>query len=142
MKLIILSNSIFSNENYKFTLMGNNLKNSSVELPDKSIFNMFDSKGAFTDNQGNIGDFFGQGVRKTNNKGVLIDVNALLILKIDNKSSMWGFPTRVESDLEVGARYFDVFSASGNLKELLEKRCQYGVTVTKENSSVMQGFCK
>ena len=40
--LIILSNSIFSNENYKFTLMGNNLKNSSVELPDKSIFNMFD----------------------------------------------------------------------------------------------------
>ena len=103
---------------------------------------MFDSKGAFTDNQGNIGDFFWQGVRKTNNKGVLIDVNALLILKIDNKSSMWGFPTRVESDLEVGARYFDVFSASGNLKELLEKRCQYGATVTKENSSVMQGFCK
>ena len=130
--LIILSNSIFSNENYKFTIMGNNLKNSSVELPDKSIFNMFDSKGAFTDNKGNIGDFFGQGVRKTNNKGVLIDVNALLILKIDNKSSMWGFPTRVESDLEVGAGYFDVFSASGNLKELLGKRCQYGVTVTKE----------
>jgi hypothetical protein len=86
--LVILSNSIFANENYKFTIMGNNLKNSSVELPDKSIFNMFDSKGAFTDNQGYIGDFFGQGVRKTNNKGVLIDVNALLILKIDNKSSM------------------------------------------------------
>ena len=57
--LIILSNSIFSKENYKFTIMGNTLKNSSIELPDKSIFNMFDSKGAFTDNQGNIGDFFG-----------------------------------------------------------------------------------
>ena len=101
--LIILSNSIFSKENYKFIIMGNTLKNSSVELPDKSIFNMFDSKGAFSDNQGNIGDFFGQGVRKTNNKGILIDVNALVIFKIDNKSSMWGFPTRVESDLEVGA---------------------------------------
>ena len=118
------------------------LKNTSIELPDKSIFNMFDSKGAFTDNQGNIGDFFGQGVRKTNNKGILIDVNALVIFKIDNKSSMWGFPTRVESDLEVGAGYFDVFSASGNLKELLGKRCQYGLNVTKEKSFVMQGFCK
>ena len=140
--IIVLSNSISSKENYKFTIMGNALKNSSIELPDKSIFNMFDSKGAFTDNQGNIGDFFGQGVRKTNNKGILIDVNALVILKIDNKSSMWGFPTRVESDLEVGAGYFDVFSASGNLKELWGKRCQYGVTVTKENSFAMQGFCK
>ena len=102
---------------------------------------MFDSKGAFTDNQGNIGDFFGQGVRKTNNKGILIDVNALLILKID-KNSMQGFSTRIESNLEVDTGYFDVFSASGNLKELLGKRCQYGVTVTKENSFVMQGFCK
>ena len=140
--IIILSNCIYSQEIYKFTIMGNALKNSSIELPDKSIFNMFDSKGAFTDNQGNIGDFFGQGVRKTNNKGILIDVNAIVIFKIDNKSSMWGFPTRVESDLEVGAGYFDVFSASGNLKELLGKRCQYGLTVTKERSFVMQGFCK
>ena len=32
---------------------------------------------------------------------------------------MWGFPTRAESDLEVGIGYFDVFSASGKLKELL-----------------------
>ena len=39
--------------------MGNALNNSIIELPDKSIFNMFNSKGAFTDNQGNIGDFFG-----------------------------------------------------------------------------------
>ena len=140
--LIIISNIIFSKESYKLTIMGNAFKNTSIKLPDKSIFNMFDSKGAFTDNQGNIGDFFGQGVRKTNNKGILIDVNALVIFKIDNKSSMWGFPTRVESDLEVGAGYFDVFSASGNLKELLGKRCQYGLTVTKEKSFVMQGFCK
>ena len=140
--LILLSHDMLSQESYKFTIMGNTLKNSSIELPDKSIFNMFDSKGAFTDNQGNIGDFFGQGVRKTNNKGILIDVNALVILKIDNKSSMWGFPRRAESDLEVGAGYFDVFSASGNLKELLGKRCQYGLTVTKEKSFVMQGFCK
>ena len=140
--LIIISNSILSQESYKFTIMGNTLKNTSIKLPDKSIFNMLDSKGAFTDNKGNIGDFFGQGVRKTNNKGILIDVNALVIFKIDNKTSMWGFPTRVESDLEVGAGYFDVFSASGNLKELLGKRCQYGLTVTKEKSFVMQGFCK
>ena len=147
MKLLTLILVLFlkdgsSQDNYKFTIMGNALKNSSIKLPDKSIFNMFESKGAFTDNQGNIGDFFGQGVRKTNNKGMLIDVNALIIFKIDNKSSMWGFPTRAESDLEVGAGYFDVFSASGNLKELLGKRCQYGLTVTKEKSFVMQGFCK
>ena len=71
--------------------MGNNLKNSNIKLPDKSIFNMFESKGAFTDNKGNIGDFEAQGVRKTNNKGVLINVNALIIFKIDNKSSMWAF---------------------------------------------------
>tara|TARA_X000000950_G_scaffold241993_1_gene295978 strand:+ start:166 stop:333 length:168 start_codon:yes stop_codon:yes gene_type:complete len=55
---------------------------------------------------------------------------------------MWDFPIRVESDLEVGAGYFDVFSASGNLKELLGKRCQYGLTVTKKKSFVMQGSCK
>ena len=56
--LIILSNSIFSKENYKFIIMGNTLKNSSVELPDKSIFNMFDSKGGFTNNHGNIRDLY------------------------------------------------------------------------------------
>ncbi len=33
-----------------------------------------------------------------------------------------GLSNRVESDLEVGAGYFDVFSASGNLKELLGKK--------------------
>ena len=37
---------------------------------------------------------------------------------------------------------YQAFSASGNLKELLGKRCQYGLTVTKEKSFVMQGFCK
>ena len=55
--LIIISNSMYSQESYKFTIMGNTLKNTSIKLPDKSIFNMFDSKGAFTDNQGNIVDF-------------------------------------------------------------------------------------
>ena len=140
--LILFLKNAVSQDNYKFTIMGNAIKNNTIELPDKRIFNMFESKGAFTDNKGNIGDFFGQGVRKTNNKGILIDVNALVIFKIDKKSSMWGFPTRVESDLEVGAGYFDVFSASGSLKELLGKRCQYGLTVTKEKSFVMQGFCK
>ena len=139
--IFFLQNAICQ-DNYKFTIMGYNFKNSSIELPDKSIFNMFESKGAFTDSKGNFGDFEAQGVRKTNNKGVLINVNALIIFKIDNKSSMWAYPTRVESDLEVGAGYFDVFFASGNLKELLGKRCQYGLTVTKENSFVMQGFCK
>ena len=147
MKIFILIFVFFfqnanSQDNYRFTIMGNTLKNTNIKLPDKSIFNMFESKGAFADNQGNIGYFEGQGGRKTNNKGVLINVNALIIFKIDNKSSMWAFPTRVESDLEVGAGYFDVFFASGNLKELLGKRCQYGLTVTKENSFVMQGFCK
>ena len=70
--ILFLQNAI-SQENYKFTVMGNSLKNKNIKLPDKSIFNMFESKGAFTDNQGNIGDFEGQGVRKTNNKGVLIN---------------------------------------------------------------------
>ncbi len=93
--LIILSNSIYFQESYKFTIMGNALKNSR-RITRQKYFNMFDSKGAFTDNQGNIGDFFGQGVRKTNNKGILIDVNALVILKIDDKSSMWGFPTELK----------------------------------------------
>ena len=72
----------------------------------------------------------------------MINVNALIVFKIDNKSLMWTFPTRVESVLEVGAGCFNVFFASGSLKELLGKRCQYGLTVTKQNSFVMQGFCK
>ena len=67
--IFFLQNAI-SQDNYKFTIMGNNLKNSNIKLPDKSIFNMFESKGAFTDNQGNIGDFEAQGVRKTNNKAL------------------------------------------------------------------------
>ena len=30
---------------------------------------MFEGKGAFTDNKGNVGDFSSRGVRQTNNKG-------------------------------------------------------------------------
>ena len=46
MKLLTLILVLFlkdgsSQDNYKFTIMGNALKNSSIELPDKSIFNMF-----------------------------------------------------------------------------------------------------
>ena len=139
--LIIFKNGL-TQDNYKFTIMGNAVINSNIELPDKSIFNMFESKGAFKDSKGNIGDFFGQGVRQTDNKGTLKKVNALLILKTKNNSSLWGYPIRTESDLEVGAGYFDIFSASGDLKELLGKRCQYGITVTKNKSFIMQGFCK
>ena len=138
---IILNNG-FAEDIYKFTVMGNSLRNSSIELPDNSVFNMFESKGAFTDSKGNIGDFLGQGIRQTDNEGVLKELNGLVVLKTENNSSIWGYPTRTESALEVGAGYFDVFSASGNLKKLLGKRCQYGLTVTKNKSFVMQGFCK
>ena len=40
--IFFLQNAI-SQDNYKFTIMGNNLKNSNIKLPDKSIFNMFES---------------------------------------------------------------------------------------------------
>ena len=139
--LIIFKNGL-TQDNYKFTIMGNALRNSYIELPDKSIFNMFESKGAFTDNRGNIGDFTAQGVRQTDNQGTLKKINALIILKTKNNSSLWGYPSRTESYLEVGAGYFDIFSASGDLKELLGKRCQYGLTVTNNKSFVMKGFCK
>ena len=43
-------------------------------------------------------------------------MNALVTFRIDNKSTMWGFPTRVKSDLEVDQGYFDVFSTSGTLQ--------------------------
>ena len=38
--------------------------------------------------------------------------------------------------------FFDIFYASGNLKKLSNKRCKYGLTPTKNESFVMEGFCK
>ena len=55
--LFINISMVYANENYKFRIMGNSIKNDITELPDKSIFNIFEGKGAFTDNDGNIGDF-------------------------------------------------------------------------------------
>ena len=37
--------------------MGNSIKNDILELPNKSKFNIFEGKGAFTDNRGNIETF-------------------------------------------------------------------------------------
>ena len=43
------------------------------------------------------------------------------------------YPTRVKSELQVGAGYFDIFHSTGNLKNLYGKKCQYGLTVTRAN---------
>ena len=121
--------------------MGNS-SNNILELPDKSIFNMFEGKGAFTDNKGNVGDFSSRGVRQTNNKGTLIKLTALLIFKTVDGAQMWGYPKRIKTDLLAGAGYFDIFYSSGRLKFLEGKRCQYGLTNTQNDAFVMEGFCK
>ena len=131
-----------ASENYKFRIMGNSINNDITELPDNSIFNIFEGKGAFTDNDGNIGDFSSKGVRQTNDKGILKKLIAIMIFETADGSKVWGTPTRVESDLDIGAGFFDVFYATGSLKKLSNKRCQYGLTPTKNDSFVMEGFCK
>ena len=72
-------------------------------------------------------------MRKTNGKRILIDINALVVFKIDNIGSMWSFRIRVKSDLEVVAVYFDVFSAQETFKNYLKKKCQYGLLLLKKN---------
>ena len=129
-------------EKYEFKIMGNSIKNDILELPNKSKFNIFEGKGAFTDNRGNIGDFSSRGVRQTDEEGVLIKLTAVLVLKTNDGSEIWAYPTRVKSELQVGAGYFDIFHSTGNLKNLYGKKCQYGLTVTRDKSFVMQGFCK
>ena len=140
--LFINISMVYANENYKFRIMGNSINNDITELPDKSIFNIFEGKGAFTDNDGNIGDFFSKGVRQTTNKGVLKKLIAILVFETADGSVVWGTPTRSESELDIGAGFFDIFYASGKLKKLSNKRCQYGLTPTKNESFVMEGFCK
>jgi hypothetical protein len=140
--LFINISMVYANENYKFRIMGNSINNDITELPDKSIFNIFEGKGAFTDNDGNIGDFFSKGVRQTNNKGVLKKLIAILVFETTDGSVVWGTPSRSESELDIGAGFFDIFYASGNLKKLSNKRCKYGLTPTKNESFVMEGFCK
>ena len=129
-------------EKYEFKIMGNSIKNDILELPNKSKFNIFEGKGAFTDNRGNIGDFSSRGVRQTDENGVLVKLTAVLLFKTNDGSQIWAYPTRVKSELLVGAGYFDIFHSTGNLKNLYGKKCQYGLTVTQEKSFVMQGFCK
>ena len=144
-KILIILYMFFFNliaeDSYKFRIMGNS-SNNILKLPDKSIFNMFEGKGAFTDNKGNVGDFSSRGVRQTNNKGILIKLTALLIFKTVDGSQMWGYPKRIKTDLLAGAGYFDIFYSSGKLKPLEGKRCQYGLTNTKNDAFVMEGFCK
>lgn len=140
--IFFLFNNLLANENYKFRIMGNSIKNDFTELPDKSIFNLFQGKGAFTDSDGNIGDFSSRGVRQTNKEGVLTKLTALMIFETTDGSQVWSYPTRVESELLSGAGYFDIFHASGTLKKLAGKRCKYGLVVTNNKSFVMEGFCK
>ena len=132
----------FAKENYKFRIMGNSIKNDIIELPDKSIFNIFEVKGAFTDTNGRIGDFSSQGVRQTNNSGILTKLTAILVFKTNDGSEIWGNPTRLETDLDTGAGFFDIFFSTGKLKQLSGKRCQYGLTTTRNESFVIEGFCK
>ena len=69
----------FCEEKYEFKIMGNSIKNDILELPNKSKFNIFEGKGAFTDNRGNIGDFSSRGVRQTDENGVLVKLTAVLL---------------------------------------------------------------
>ena len=43
--LLINISKVYANENYKFRIMGNFINNDITELPDKSIFNIFEGKG-------------------------------------------------------------------------------------------------
>ncbi len=140
--VLLLIKQALCDDKYEFKIMGNSIKNDILELPNKSKFNIFQGKGAFTDNRGNIGDFSSRGVRQTDEDGILTKLTAVLILKTNDGSQIWAYPTRVKSELQVGAGYFDIFHSTGNLKNLYGKKCQYGLTVTKEKSFVMQGFCK
>ena len=140
--ILLLIKTALCEEKYEFKIMGNSIKNDILELPNKSKFNIFEGKGAFTDNRGNIGDFSSRGVRQTDEEGVLIKLTAVLVLKTNDGSEIWAYPTRVKSELQVGAGYFDIFHSTGNLKNLYGKKCQYGLTVTRDKSFVMQGFCK
>ena len=140
--ILILIKTALCEEKYEFKIMGNSIKNDILELPNKSKFNIFEGKGAFTDNRGNIGDFSSRGVRQTDEEGVLIKLTAVLVLKTNDGSEIWAYPTRVKSELQVGAGYFDILHSTGNLKNLYGKKCQYGLTVTRDKSFVMQGFCK
>ena len=140
--ILLLIKTALCEEKYEFKIMGNSIKNDILELPNKSKFNIFEGKGAFTDNRGNIGDFSSRGVRQTDEEGVLIKLTAVLVLKTNDGSEIWAYPTRVKSELQVGAGYFNIFHSSGNLKNLYGKKCQYGLTITRDKSFVMQGFCK
>ena len=140
--ILLLIKTALCEEKYEFKIMGNSIKNDILELPNKSKFNIFEGKGAFTDNRGNIGDFSSRGVRQTDEEGVLVKLTAVLVLKTNDGSEIWAYPTRVKSELQVGAGYFDIFHSTGNLKNLYGKKCQYGLTVTRDKSFVMQGFCK
>ena len=148
MKLIIYICIIFvaklslSKDKYEFKIMGNSIKNDILELPNKSKFNIFEGRGAFTDNRGNIGDFSSRGVRQTNEEGILTKITAVIVLSTNDGGQIWAYPTRIKTELHVGAGYFDIFHSTGNLKNLNGKKCQYGLTVTKGNGFVMQGFCK
>ena len=140
--ILFFANQALCTDKYEFKIMGNSMKNDILVLPNKSKFNVFEGKGAFTDNRGNIGDFSSRGVRQTNEDGILTKLTAVLVFKTNNGSQVWAYPTRVKSELQVGAGYFEIFYSTGNLKNLYGKKCQYGLTVTKEKSFVMQGFCK
>ena len=70
--------------------MGNSIKNDILELPNKSKFNIFEGKGAFTDNRGNDGDFSSRGVRQQMKKEFLIKLTAVLVLKTNDGSEIWG----------------------------------------------------
>ena len=68
--ILFFINKAFCEDKYEFKIMGNSIKNDILELPNKSKFNIFEGKGAFTDNRGNIGDFSSRGVRQTDEDGI------------------------------------------------------------------------
>jgi len=138
--MIVFSSSL-AEDIYRFRIMGK-IKSNSVTLPDMSIFNMFDSEGAFTDSDGNYGDVVARGVRETDSNGQLINITALIVFESIDGSKIFARPNRKNSELGAGAGYFDVLFASESFNRLQGAQCNYALTVTKQEAFIMEGICK
>ena len=139
--IIFFVNISFAEDFYRFRTMGQ-LNNQTINLPDKSIFNMFKAEGAFTDSDGNYGDLSARGVRETDSEGKLIKINVLLIFEAIDGSKLYAKPNRINSELGSGAGYFDILFASGKFQKLLGLQCNYGTTITEKEAFIMEGICK
>tara|TARA_B100001248_G_C27087158_1_gene320985 strand:- start:74 stop:523 length:450 start_codon:yes stop_codon:yes gene_type:complete len=140
--LINLINPILGDGLYKFRMIFN-IEPITIELPDKSIFQVVSGKGGFTDNKGNFGDVQANGTREADKEKNLIGTNVLIILEKDNKNKFWGKAIRKNSDTDAGGGgIFQIIAGIGDFKGLVGKNCNYALAAT-ENFTVMQDvICK